>query len=39
MTHSIRYISRIAHVDHGKTTLLDKIIQDCENLDSRKDTN
>ena len=35
---SIRNIAIIAHVDHGKTTLVDKIIQECETLDSRKDT-
>ena len=35
---SIRNIAIIAHVDHGKTTLVDKIIQECETLDTRKDT-
>ncbi|MAD49725.1 MAG: translational GTPase TypA [Flavobacteriales bacterium] len=35
---SIRNIAIIAHVDHGKTTLVDKIIQECETLDNRKDT-
>lgn len=35
---SIRNIAIIAHVDHGKTTLVDKIIQSCEILDSRKET-
>ena len=34
---SIRNIAIIAHVDHGKTTLVDKIIQSCEILDSRKE--
>ena len=38
MTQSIRNIAIIAHVDHGKTTLVDKIIQECETLDIRKDT-
>lgn len=38
MTQSIRNIAIIAHVDHGKTTLVDKIIQECETLDRRKDT-
>jgi len=34
---SIRNIAIIAHVDHGKTTLVDKIIYECQTLDSRKD--
>jgi len=38
MMQSIRNIAIIAHVDHGKTTLVDKIIQECETLDNRKDT-
>ncbi len=33
----IRNIAIIAHVDHGKTTLVDKIIKECEALDPRKD--
>ncbi|MCF8380306.1 MAG: translational GTPase TypA [Bacteroidales bacterium] len=33
---SIRNIAIIAHVDHGKTTLVDKIIYECNTLDSRK---
>ena len=34
---SIRNISIIAHVDHGKTTLVDKIILECNVLGDRKD--
>src|SRR3972149_5609996 len=33
----IRNIAIIAHVDHGKTTLVDKIIKECETLDPHKD--
>lgn len=33
----IRNIAIIAHVDHGKTTLVDRIIQECKVLDQRKD--
>lgn len=36
---SIRNIAIIAHVDHGKTTLVDKIIHACEALDTRKVNN
>ena len=34
---SIRNIAIIAHVDHGKTTLVDKIIHECNILDERKE--
>jgi len=34
---NIRNIAIIAHVDHGKTTLVDKIIHECQTLDTRKD--
>lgn len=32
---SIRNIAIIAHVDHGKTTLVDKIVHECKALDKR----
>ena len=34
---SIRNIAIIAHVDHGKTTLVDRIIHECNVLDERED--
>ena len=34
---SIRNIAIIAHVDHGKTTLVDKIIHECNVLGERED--
>jgi GTP-binding protein len=34
---AIRNIAIIAHVDHGKTTLVDRIIQECKVIDQRKE--
>ena len=34
----IRNIAIIAHVDHGKTTLVDKMIYACKAIDNRKET-
>ena len=35
---SVRNIAIIAHVDHGKTTLVDNFIHQCNAMDSRKET-
>jgi len=35
--NSIRNIAIVAHVDHGKTTLVDKIIHACKTIDTRKE--
>ena len=37
MTSSLRNIAIIAHVDHGKTTLVDEMLKQSGTLDERSD--